>query len=44
MVESDKSVIFEQMKNGVFMRMSIIESVLEGSNNDAFEKRYAVTQ
>lgn len=45
-VEGEKSVIFEQMTNGVFMRMSILESVLdgEGSNNNAFEKRYAVTQ
>ena len=45
-VEGEKSVIFEQMTNGVFMRMSILESVLdgEGSNNHAFEKRYAVTQ
>lgn len=42
-VECDKSVIFEQMKNGVFMRMSIIESVLEGSKNNAFEKRYAIS-
>lgn len=45
-VEGKKSVIFEQMTNGVFMRMSILESVLdgEGSNINAFEKRYAVTQ
>ena len=45
-VEGEKSVIFEQMTNGVFMRMSILESVLdgEGSNINAFEKRYAVTQ
>ncbi|NMA82056.1 MAG: aspartate carbamoyltransferase catalytic subunit [Jeotgalicoccus halophilus] len=45
-VEGDKSVIFEQMTNGVFMRMSILESVLdgEGSRTNAFEKRYAVTQ
>lgn len=45
-VEGEKSVIFEQMTNGVFMRMSILESVLdgEGGNKHAFEKRYAVTQ
>lgn len=42
-VECKKSVIFDQMTNGVFMRMSILESVLEGSNKNAFEKRYAIS-
>lgn len=30
LVESDKSVIFEQMTNGVYMRMSILEHLLGG--------------
>lgn len=44
-VECKKSVIFDQMTNGVFMRMSILESVLEGEgrNSNAFEKRYAIS-
>ena len=35
-VEGDKSVIFEQMANGVFIRMSILERVLEGEKSSAF--------
>jgi len=31
-VECDKSYIFPQMANGVFMRMAMIEAVLEGDN------------
>lgn len=30
LVEAEKSVIFEQMTNGVFMRMSILQTVLQG--------------
>lgn len=29
LVEADKSVIFEQMENGVYMRMSILENILK---------------
>lgn len=29
LVESEKSVIFKQMKNGVYMRMSILEKIME---------------
>ena len=36
-VEGDKSVIFEQMANGVFIRMSILERVLEGEKSSAFK-------
>lgn len=32
LVESEKSVIFEQMTNGVFMRMSILEHLLGGQS------------
>ncbi|WP_010623796.1 aspartate carbamoyltransferase catalytic subunit [Companilactobacillus versmoldensis] len=31
-VECDKSYIFQQMHNGVFMRMAMIEAVLQGEN------------
>ena len=43
LVECDKSVIFQQMTNGVYMRMSILESVLEGgkSHVNALKERYA---
>lgn len=43
-VECDKSVIFEQMSNGVFMRMSILERVLEGEQTyvNATKARYAL--
>lgn len=43
-VECDKSVIFEQMSNGVFMRMSILERVLEGEQIyvNATKARYAL--
>lgn len=33
-VECNKSYIFQQMQNGVFVRMAMIESVLEGDNVD----------
>lgn len=33
-VECDKSYIFPQMANGVFMRMAMIAAVLEGENSD----------
>lgn len=44
LVECDKSVIFEQMSNGVFMRMSILERVLEGEQTyvNATKARYAL--
>ncbi|WP_300560750.1 aspartate carbamoyltransferase catalytic subunit [Companilactobacillus sp.] len=32
-VECDKSYIFKQMQNGVFMRMAMIEAVLQGENS-----------
>lgn len=32
LVEADKSVIFEQMKNGMFMRQAIIEKIIEDNN------------
>ncbi|MFH5810913.1 aspartate carbamoyltransferase catalytic subunit [Companilactobacillus sp. FL22-1] len=44
-VECDKSYIFPQMTNGVFMRMAMIEAVLEGeksSNETADQKRQAI--
>ncbi len=44
LVECEKSVIFEQMSNGVFMRMSILERVLEGEKSyvNATKARYAL--
>ncbi len=33
-VECNKSYIFQQMQNGVFVRMAMIEAVLEGDNID----------
>lgn len=44
LVECEKSVIFEQMSNGVFMRMSILERVLEGEESyvNATKARYAL--
>ncbi|MFA9467487.1 aspartate carbamoyltransferase catalytic subunit [Streptococcus sp. E24BD] len=32
LVEADKSVIFEQMTNGVFMRQAILEHIITGNN------------
>lgn len=32
LVEADKSVIFKQMKNGMFMRQAIIEKIIEDNN------------
>lgn len=37
-VEGDKSVIFEQMANGVFIRMSILELLVQGDEERALEK------
>lgn len=37
-VEGDKSVIFEQMANGVFVRMSILELLVQGDEDRALEK------
>jgi len=43
-VECDKSYIFPQMNNGVYMRMAMIEAVLEGDNagNEAADKKCQV--
>ncbi|WP_129044863.1 aspartate carbamoyltransferase catalytic subunit [Companilactobacillus metriopterae] len=42
-VECDKSVIFQQMTNGVYMRMAMIEAVLEGDKvNDLINSEYKV--
>jgi Aspartate carbamoyltransferase, catalytic chain len=44
-VECEKSYIFPQMANGVFMRMAMIEAVLEGDkvkNETADQKRQVV--
>jgi Aspartate carbamoyltransferase, catalytic chain len=40
-VECDKSYIFPQMSNGVFMRMAMIEAVLKGDNveNEVTDKK-----
>lgn len=46
-VECDKSYIFKQMQNGVFMRMAMIENVLGGTINESTfdkERRFAVRQ
>lgn len=32
LVEADKSVIFEQMKNGMYMRQSILEKIIKDNN------------
>ncbi|MBF0713447.1 aspartate carbamoyltransferase catalytic subunit [Gemella sp. GH3] len=32
LVESDKSVIFEQMKNGMYMRQAILEKIIKDNN------------
>ncbi|CAD2075962.1 aspartate carbamoyltransferase [Phocicoccus schoeneichii] len=37
-VEGDKSVIFEQMANGVFIRMSILEQLIQGDEERALKK------
>lgn len=36
-VEGDKSVIFEQMANGVFIRMSILEQLIQGDEERALK-------
>jgi len=43
-VECDKSYIFPQMSNGVYMRMAMIEAVLEGDNagNETANKKCQV--
>jgi len=45
-VECDKSYIFQQMANGVYMRMAMIEAVLEGDQPDndkiSSEKRQVI--
>ena len=43
-VECDKSYIFQQMANGVFVRMAMIDAVLEGDNigNEATDKECQV--
>ena len=32
LVEAPKSVIFEQMKNGMFMRQAMIEKIIKDNN------------
>jgi len=32
LVECDRSRIFEQVRNGVFVRMAIVETILKGRN------------
>ena len=43
-VECDKSYIFRQMNNGVYVRMAMIDAVLEGDNagNEVTDKKRQV--
>ncbi|SIS37871.1 aspartate carbamoyltransferase catalytic subunit [Salimicrobium flavidum] len=43
LVECSKSRIFKQMKNGVFMRMAIIDELMEGKQNED-HKRFSLGQ
>ncbi len=41
LVEAPKSRIVEQMTNGVFVRMAIIEAILKVAKNDKYLKNQA---